>query len=333
MSEHEEADNDININIDIVGVFVDRNFLQRNADSDGYGDGESLRRRQFLQTRIQHNCRRSYMLRCLIALLLFTCIIYVIFDFCGDRKIESVLIAFLEWSHAHPYRGIVAVILCYVIATVFFVPGSILTFGAGYAIGSAVDNTLLGILLATASVFVGASIGSICSFLLGRYLFRDCVLNLAFSYPIFQAIERALETNGLKIMVLLRLSPLIPFNALDYISGITSISLRDYALALVAILPGALLLCFAGASASSLSDRTSSTSSNLVKVITIVSGILFGGCGIYLASYYSKKELNRILAAQSENDSIEHITREVPQDETEEMILETGGDDSRYTNA
>jgi len=329
MSQHEEAD----IDIDIDGLFVGRNFSPRHTGSDGYGGGESLQGRQFLQTRLQQNSRRSYMLRCIIALSLITCIIYVIFDFCRDRKIESVLVVFLEWTHDHPYRGIFAVILCYIIATVFFVPGSILTFGAGYAIGSAVDNAFLGILLATASVFIGASIGSICSFLLGRYLFRDCVLKLAFSYPIFQAIERALEANGLKIMILLRLSPLIPFNALDYISGITSISLRDYAIALVAILPGALVLCFAGASASSLSDRTSSTSSTLVKLITIVSGILFGGCGIYLASHYSKKELNLILAAQSGNDSTEYVTRGVAQDETDEMILETDSDDNSYTNA
>jgi uncharacterized membrane protein YdjX (TVP38/TMEM64 family) len=98
-------------------------------------------------------------------------------------------------------------------------------------------------------------------------------------------------------MVLLRLSPLIPFNALDYISGITSISLKDYAIALVGILPGAIVLCFAGASASSLTpdpDEPSSTDSTTIKIIAIVSGILFGGCGVYLVSYYSKLELDRV---------------------------------------
>ncbi len=114
-----------------------------------------------------------------------------------------------------------------------------------------------------------------------------CVLN----FP------RALETNGLKIMVLLRLSPLIPFNALDYISGITSISLRDYALALLAILPGAIVLCIAGASASSLSDRTSSNENSTIKIISIVVGLVSGGYGVYLASYYSKMELDRVSSA------------------------------------
>lgn len=94
-------------------------------------------------------------------------------------------------------------------------------------------------------------------------------------------------------MVLLRLSPLIPYNALDYMSGVTSISLRDYTLALIALLPGALMLCFVGASASSLTDTTS-IENKTVKIITIASGILFGGLGVFAASYYSKQELDRV---------------------------------------
>lgn len=94
-------------------------------------------------------------------------------------------------------------------------------------------------------------------------------------------------------MILLRLSPLIPYNALDYMSGVTSISLRDYSLALIALLPGALMIAFVGASASSLTDTTSNENKTL-KIITIVSGILFGGLGIFAASYYSKQELDRV---------------------------------------
>jgi len=287
-AEQEDVDADAN------GVLLGSSFLERNQGLDGHDSDEISHPRRSRHTPIHQSDWRRYIVRFSVGLLLVVSVIYVVVDFCGDRKIESLLVAFLEWTHEHPYRGIVAVILCYIIATVLFVPGSILTFGAGFAIGSAVDNTVVGIILATASVFIGASIGSICSFLLGRYLFRECVLQLAFSYPLFQAIERALESNGLKIMILLRLSPLIPFNALDYISGISSISLRDYIIALVAILPGALVLCFLGASASSLSDRTSSTSSTTIKVISIVSGIIFGGGGVYLASHYSKIELDRV---------------------------------------
>lgn len=132
-----------------------------------------------------------------------------------------------------------------------------------------------------------------CTFLLGRYLFRSCVVRLASSYPLFTAIDRALQSNGLKIMILLRLSPLIPYNALDYMSGITAIPLWAYSIALIGVLPGALTLCFIGASASSLTD-TSATENKTLKIVTIAFGVLFAVAGVCVASYYSKKELERV---------------------------------------
>ncbi len=131
------------LNTDPDGLFVERNSLTRNADGVGlYGGGLS-------DTIVQRQSgSRRYILRALIAVFLSACILYVIVDFMGERRIEKALVWFLEWTHEHPYRGIIAVILCYIIATVFFVPGSILTFGAGFAIGSAVENLYLGILLA-----------------------------------------------------------------------------------------------------------------------------------------------------------------------------------------
>lgn len=103
----------------------------------------------------------------------------------------------------------------------------------------------------------------------------------------------ALQSNGLKIMVLLRLSPLIPYNALDYMSGITAIPLWAYTVALVGILPGSISLCFIGASASSLTDN-SATENKTLKIVTIVAGVGFAAGGVFVASYYSKRELERV---------------------------------------
>lgn len=129
------------------------------------------------------------------------------------------------------------------------------------------------------------------SFLLGRYLFRDCVTRLVARYVIFEAIDRALEENGLKIMILLRLSPLIPYNALDYLSGLTSISFWSYSLALVAMLPGVVAFCFLGATASTL---TSTDENETVKIVTLVIGVVFAVAGVVAASYYSKLELEKV---------------------------------------
>lgn len=113
----------------------------------------------------------------------------------------------------------------------------------------------------------------------------------------------ALEQNGLKIMLLLRLSPLIPFNALDYISGVTSISFRDYALALIGILPGTIMFCMVGATASSLTDTSSSPENKLAHQVSLIGGLLFAIIGVSVASYYSKLELDKIVHADSTSNA------------------------------
>ena len=90
-------------------------------------------------------------------------------------------------------------------------------------------------------------------------------------------------------MLLLRLSPLIPFNALDYISGITSISIRDYSLALLGVLPGTVTFCYLGATASTVAEE------GPLHTIILVLGVLFALAGAGVASYYSKVELDAIL--------------------------------------
>lgn len=281
--------------------------ISAHINDDGLDDGDEngIFRSATPPSSFRNNNNNNNFVRIGVGLFLFSCLVYVVVDSMGERHIEAALLRFLEWVQLHPFRGALAVTLCYIVATILFIPGSILTLGAGFAIGSAFDNVAVGVLIATTAVFVGASLGSVGSFLLGRYLFRDCVYRLTESYPLFQAIDRALEGNGLKIMVLLRLSPLIPYNALDYMAGVTSIPLRDYSLALIALLPGALMLCFVGASASSLSDSTTSSNQTL-KIVTIVSGLAFGGCGVYAASYYSKVELDRILQAHSDSNPIQN---------------------------
>jgi len=140
-------------------------------------------------------------------------------------------------------------------------------------------------------------VGSVASFLLGRYLFRDFVVRLASRFAVFRAVDRALEHNGLRIMILLRLSPLIPYNALDYISGITSISLWRYSVGLFFIIPGVVLFTFVGATTSSLINSRHEVSHNMtIKWFTLGFGIIFAIAGVWVASYYSKRELDKVRA-------------------------------------
>lgn len=100
-------------------------------------------------------------------------------------------------------------------------------------------------------------------------------------------------------MVLLRLSPIIPFNTLNYISGVTAVSYPAYVWSLFAILPGTILYVFLGAIASSLAESALSGRSNVAQIVSIICGLTFGILGIGLTSFYAKKELNKVIKIQS----------------------------------
>ena len=94
-------------------------------------------------------------------------------------------------------------------------------------------------------------------------------------------------------MILLRLSPLIPFNALDYMSGATSIPLWSYSVALIALLPGIIMYTFLGAMASSVGDINSATNPT-VRIISLVFGFVFAILGVAVAAYFANCELKKV---------------------------------------
>lgn len=243
----------------------------------------------------------------IITAITLVCIIsLVIIDSLTNQCIKQGIDIFLEWIENNPIPGVFAFIVVYFIATVLFIPGSILTLGCGFIFAN-VFGLGLGVVLASIAVFIGASSGAIAAFLLGRYLLRDWVLGLTAKYPLFEAVDAALEDKGFRIMCLLRLSPIIPFNALNYISGVTAISLTAYAWAMIAILPGTILYVFLGATAGSLTDSSSSGDAGIIKIITIIFGVVFGILGVAAISYYAKKELDNVIQRQS-NDQGCHFS-------------------------
>jgi len=112
--------------------------------------------------------------------------------------------------------------------------------------------------------------------------------------------KKAMEDKGLRIIVLLRLSPLVPYNVLNYVCGVTSVSFRDYAIGMFGILPGTFLYVLLGSSAGSLVDSSSSGDNSTVRTVSIVVGIVFAILGVYATTYYANKELNTILSQRQE---------------------------------
>ena len=101
--------------------------------------------------------------------------------------------SFLEWLRDNPALGTICLALLYIVATLIFLPGSLLTLGAGVALQAAFNNTALAVAVGTLGVWVGAWIGSNLAMLLGRYLFRSSAASMAAKYRVISAIEKVLE--------------------------------------------------------------------------------------------------------------------------------------------
>ncbi|MBD2424081.1 TVP38/TMEM64 family protein [Cyanobium sp. FACHB-13342] len=96
-------------------------------------------------------------------------------------------------------------------------------------------------------VFVGACLGAEAAFLLGRTWLREWARRRLSALPKLQAVEQAVSREGLKLVLLTRLSPAFPFSLLNFAYGLSEVSWRDYSIGLVAILPGTILFCGLGA--------------------------------------------------------------------------------------
>jgi len=145
---------------------------------------------------------------------------------------------FNEWVKSLGPWGMVLYIGVYAIATVLFVPGWILTVGAGVAFG---------LVWGTFTALIGATIGATFAFLIARYVARGAVSKRFGKNRKFQAIDDAIGQQGWKMVGLLRLSPLVPFNLSNYLYGLTAIAFVPYVLAtLIGMLPGAVLYVYLG---------------------------------------------------------------------------------------
>ncbi len=146
---------------------------------------------------------------------------------------------FIDWVQQLGPAGVVVFIIAYALATVLFLPGWIFTVSAGL---------IYGIVAGTAIALTGAVIGASLAFLVARYLLRQNIEELTKKNPRFRAIDDAIGKNGWKIIGLMRLSPLIPFNLSNYFYGITAIPFWQYVLvSAVGMLPGTLLYAYLGA--------------------------------------------------------------------------------------
>src|SRR5205809_6165614 len=152
--------------------------------------------------------------------------------------VQDLLKSALDWIAKLGPWGPVFFVGIYVVATVVFIPGSVLTLGAG---------AVFGVRLGSVCVSISATLGATAAFLVGRYLARDAIARKIEKNEKFAAIDRAVADEGWKIVFLTRLSPVFLFTLLNYAFGLTRVRLSHYVLASwLGMIPGTVMYVYLG---------------------------------------------------------------------------------------
>ncbi|MDQ5988656.1 MAG: hypothetical protein CSYNP_04417 [Syntrophus sp. SKADARSKE-3] len=195
--------------------------------------------------------------------------------------------------------------LVYVTACVVFVPASLLTLGAG---------VLFGVVKGTIIVSISSIVGATAAFAIGRYLARDWVSTRISRIPKFKAIDDRVAEEGWKIVGLTRLSPLFPFNMLNYAYGVTKISFKDYVFASWAgMLPGTVLYVYSGSLAGDLTGLTASGGSrNPAEWVLYIGGFAATVVVTVYVTHIARTALHRAEQRQPETEKLSVGERRFP---------------------
>lgn len=183
-----------------------------------------------------------FIIKWIVVAVVILILIFLAFRF----NLQQILRNALDWISGLGALGILIFIALYILACVLFLPGFILTLGAG---------VVFGVVKGSIAVSIGATLGAACAFLVGRYLARDWVAGRIAGNDKFKAVDEAVAREGWKIVLLTRLSPIFPFNLLNYAFGLTKVRLKHYFIASwIGMIPGTIMYVYIGSLAGSLAN-------------------------------------------------------------------------------
>jgi uncharacterized membrane protein YdjX (TVP38/TMEM64 family) len=156
----------------------------------------------------------------------------------------------------------------YVISVLFALPGLPVTLLSG---------ALFGFGLGAIVTVVGSNLGIQLTFLISRYFGKALVPYLSKRFPYMGVMDKKIKNNGLRVIIAMRLIPVVPFNAINYLAGFTSLKYKDFAFgSFVGMLPASLLYVYFGASAIDVKDNPAGLILSVVLLIlfTIISVVV-----------------------------------------------------------
>lgn len=202
----------------------------------------------------------------------------------------------LEFVEANPIGGTFIISICTCVCVIVMGPYSVFAVGAGYTLKRAFDNVGVVLAVGTAAVFTGALVGGIIAFIFGKYLCRPQVFKYSQRNKILRALDTVMATQGLKLVFLLRLSLLVPYNLSNYAFGGMNLQLGHFILGTFGLIPMALFYVYVG---TTVSDIQEAVSGNLkftkLQIIVTTVGTTIAILGIIVVSCLVKRTLDREL--------------------------------------
>ncbi|NES65872.1 MAG: TVP38/TMEM64 family protein [Okeania sp. SIO2D1] len=200
-------------------------------------------------------------------------------------NLPELLKNILIWIESLGIWSPITFIIIYNLATLLLIPGLVLTIGGG---------VIFGVIWGTIYVFFASTLGATIAFIIGRYISHSWVCKQLNKYPKFKAIDRSVVKEGFKIVFLTRLCPLFPFNLLNYAFGVMQVSLKDYILGSLGMIPGTVMYVYIGSIVGDItligtSQQPTNSTVELTKwIINIVGLIATVAITIYLTRLAKK---------------------------------------------
>jgi uncharacterized membrane protein YdjX (TVP38/TMEM64 family) len=193
--------------------------------------------------------------------------------------------AFDAWIAALGMRGVLLFALVYVVAVVLLAPAELLSIAAGFLFGA----------WGFPIVVVAATIGAALAFLVSRYTVRTRLRRFLRDKPRYAAIDRAVAEEGWKIVALLRLNPLVPFNLQNYFFGATDLGFLPYAVAtFLGIMPGTAFYVYLGTL-----GREAGSGAGVTRWIFLGLGLLLAALALFLIVRRASARLGKLGIARS----------------------------------
>ena len=201
--------------------------------------------------------KQKWTIRKVLPRLLLICLIVTFFILLLVFKevTQQLMMSFVDFVREKKALGVLTTMAILAVITSLGAPFSLTQIGVGFIYGMVFkDEIWLAVLLGGLSVCIGNWIGSLVPFVIGRYLLRGCTERLIDKYPVIKALDFAFRDRGFHTCFLIRMCPIFPQTAFNYIAGATSLTFPTYALAFVGFVPTMVMDVWLGTTIKSVAD-------------------------------------------------------------------------------